>query len=438
MDIGEADARACTGRLRENALARAAEELKALAKDGEEQGHAYLAALFTREDTRDTILEYERFAARTYAAGRMDTRYAVELYGKETASVSRFESYFSCPFRHYVLYGLRPRIPRESGIEYLDAGNFVHRVLDRVSKSLKGSGREWSGVSDAEMDGLLEQSAQDVRETEIKYTLDPRNKNTLDILQRELGWAIKAIRRHFETSCLQMEETEHRFEMDIAGVRMGGVIDRLDIARAGAQMLFKVVDYKTGEKSWSLQDFYEGLSLQLVIYMLAGLEYFRRRDPDIKPAGADYFTVKLPLLEAFDPDGIVSEYKMKGLQALEPKDAKAVYGYDGQGIVSLNLRLKKDGSYYAVDAKDVYTQNELERLMAYAKKLVARAAAQIGSGSIEIAPRPNEKNTPPCAYCDFRSVCLLDEADMPEKKEKKARGDLLKNIAEEIRPKEGE
>jgi len=431
LNIKEMDAKALTGRLRENALALAADEMKAIADGNAGRSQKYMAALLAREDTRETLLQYEKFAARANAARRMDRRFAGELYGKGVASVSRFETYFSCPFRHYVLYGLRPEVPRESKIESLEVGNFVHGVLDRVSKSLKKEGKSWSAVTEGEMVRLLRESAKAVAETEIKYTLGPKNKNTLDIVERELYWALSAIRRHFETSALEMEETEHRFELDIAGVRLKGVIDRLDMAKIGAETLFKVVDYKTGEKSWSLQDFYEGLSLQLVIYMLAGLAYFRQRFPDVRAAGADYFTVKLPLLEEFDPEGIIAQYKMKGLQALPPEDAKKVYGYDGSGIVSLSLRLKKDGGYHATDAKDVYTEEEMSRLMGYARKLVARAAGEIESGSIDVAPRPNDKNLPPCAYCDFRSVCMLDEADMPDKKEKHARDDILKAIADE-------
>ncbi len=430
MDISEESAAQHLGVLRENAMMRAAEELKELADGHGGQEHPYLAAMLAREETRETVLKYERFAARTYAAGQMDKKYAGELYGMGTASVSRYETYFSCPFRHYVLYGLQPRLPRESGIEYLDVGNYVHKVLDGVSKKLKAAGKGWDKATDGELYGLLCESARSARTEEIKYTLDKKNENTLSLLEQELHWALLAIRRQFETSCLTMEETEHHFEMDIAGVRMGGVIDRLDLARIGEETLFKVVDYKTGEKSWSLQDFYEGLALQLVIYMLAGLEYFKQRFPNAQAAGADYFTVKLPLTEVFDPDGVMDKYKMKGLQALAPQEAKQVYGYDGKNVVSLSLRIKKDGAYYAADAKDVYTQKEIGRLMAYAKTLVARAAGEIAGGCIEIGPRPNEKNTLPCTYCDFRSICLIDETDIPDRKEKKTRSDILRHIAE--------
>ena len=430
LTIKETEAAAFTGGLRENAMERAADELRAAADGHAGMGRAYLAALLAREDTRETFLKYERFAARSYAARPMDRALAGELYGGGAQSVSRFETYFACPFRHYVLYGLKPELPRESGIENVDVGNFVHRVLDRVSKSLKGAGQSWGGLAEGEMDALLRESAQAVRETEMKYTLGPKNKNTLQIVERELYWALRAIRRQFETSSLSMEETERRFEIEIAGVRMKGVIDRLDTATIGGQTLFKVVDYKTGDKSWSLQDFYEGLSLQLVIYMLAGLEYFRQRAAEVQAAGADYFTVRLPLLETFDPQGVIEQYKMKGLRSLAPEDAKKVYGYDGNGIVSVSLRLKKDGSYYAADAKDVYSPEEIGRLMGYAEKLVARAAGEIESGSIEIAPRPDEKDRPPCRFCDFRSVCMLNEADLPEKKEKRTREDILRSIAD--------
>ncbi len=431
MNIREEDAQEVTDGLRENALMRAADEIKAIADGAVVGSRSYLAALLAREDTRETILKYEQFAARRDDMQRMGKEYAGDLYGKGVASVSRFETYYACPFRHYVLYGLKPEVPRESGIESLDVGNFVHGVLDRVSKSLKNKEKSWGDVSAEEMDALLRESADFVREADSKYTLSPKNENTLSIVERELSWALYAIRRQFAASSIRMAETEHRFEISLAGVRLTGVIDRLDLAKIGENVFFKVVDYKTGAKSWSLQDFMEGLSLQLVIYMLAGLEYFRQRYDGVRAAGADYFTVKLPLLETFDPEEIAAQYKMKGLQALLPDEAKKVYGYDGTGIVSLSLRLKRDGGYHGADAKDVYSGEEMGRLMDYAKKLVLRAAGEIESGRIEAAPRPSEKGVPPCAYCDFRSVCMLDEADVPAGKERRARGEILKEIMDE-------
>ena len=423
LPIKENPAAGMIGGLRENAVLLAAGELRNIADGYPDHEKAYMANLLAREDTRQTILHYESFTARTNAAHKIGR--AVELYGAGTASASRYEAYYTCPFRHYVLYGLKPEVPREYNLAGVDVGNFVHGVLDCFSKNLKNSGGSWDRLSGGELVRLLRSSADAVRERDFKYTLSPKNKNVLRIVERELYWALTAICRHFETSCLQMEETEHRFELDIGGIRLKGVIDRLDLARIGEEIYFKVVDYKTGEREWSLSDFAEGLSLQLVIYMLAGMEYLKQNYESVKAAGADYFTVKLPLLEEYEPEKLIAQFKMNGLQGVEPEAAKQIYGYDGSGIVSLSLRLKKDGKYHGTDAKDIYSQDELARLLAYAKTLITKAAGEISSGVTKIAPVAGEKNTLPCRYCDFKSVCMLDESMWPQKKCKSSREILL-------------
>ncbi len=428
LPVGETEASEIIGGLKENAVLLAAAELRNLADGYTDREKTYMANLLAREDTRDTMLHYESFAARTNAAQKIV--HASELYGSGVASVSRFESYYTCPFRHYVLYGLKPEVPREYNLASVDVGNFVHGVLDYFSKSLKDTGKSWGSLSRTELVGLLRESADAVRERDFKYTLSPKNKNVLRIVERELYWALTAICRHFETSCLQMEETEHRFELDIGDIRLKGVIDRLDLARIGDEIYFKVVDYKTGDREWSLSDFAEGLSLQLVIYMLAGMEYLKQNYGSVRAAGADYFTIKLPLLEEYDPEKIFAQFKMNGLTGVEPEAAKQIYGFDGSGIVSLSLRLKKDGTYHGTDAKDIYTQDEITRLLAYAKTLIMRAAGEISAGDTKIAPKAGEKNIPPCRYCDFKSVCMLDESMWPQKKDKSPREILLGSMQE--------
>lgn len=428
FDLKETEAAGWIGGLLRNAVWLAQGELRNLADGYAGKEKQNLARLLAREDTKEQMLLYEQFAARTNGAERLRPDVAAGLYSLGTASTSRFEAYYSCPFRHYVLFGLRAEVPRESSIAGVDIGNFVHGVLDGVSREIKNAGTSWSEIGQAKLLDLIRKNSDEVRERDFKYTVSPRNQNVLHTVERELYWALSAIRRHFETSGLQMEETEHAFELDMGGIRVRGIIDRLDTAKVGDETWFKVVDYKTGEKEWSLQDFAEGLSLQLVIYLLAGMEYLQHLGETVRPAGADYFTVRLPLLEEYDQEKIYSEFKMQGLQAVEPEVAKQVYGFDGNGIVSLKLRFKKDGGYHASDCRDIYTQEEMGRLMAYAKKLVTGAAAGIESGNVEIAPQAGQKSGPPCLYCDFRSVCMLDEAAIPEKKEKQTKDRLFERM----------
>mgnify|MGYP002225497155 CR=1 FL=1 len=79
-------------------------------------------------------------------------------------------------------------------------------------------------------------------------------------------------------------------------MRLKGRIDRIDLYETEDEVLVKVVDYKSGNKVFDLQEFYYGLQMQLVVYLNAALEMEQRIHPDkkIKPAGIFYYAMKDP------------------------------------------------------------------------------------------------------------------------------------------------
>ena len=51
-----------------------------------------------------------------------------------------------------------------------------------------------------------------------------------------------------------------------------GRIDRVDTYETSDKVYVKIIDYKSGNTSFSLVNLYHGLQLQLVVYMNAALE----------------------------------------------------------------------------------------------------------------------------------------------------------------------
>ena len=82
-------------------------------------------------------------------------------------------------------------------------------------------------------------------------------------------------------------------------MRLKGRIDRIDLYETEDEVLVKVVDYKSGNKVFDLQEFYYGLQMQLVVYLNAALEMEQRIHPDkkIKPAGIFYYAMKDPIVD---------------------------------------------------------------------------------------------------------------------------------------------
>ena len=62
---------------------------------------------------------------------------------------------------------------------------------------------------------------------------------------------------------------------DSLSVKVNGAIDRMDICAANDEKYVKVIDYKSSHRSIDFSDLYNGLSIQLPLY-LSSLEMIKR------------------------------------------------------------------------------------------------------------------------------------------------------------------
>ncbi|NLA53671.1 MAG: hypothetical protein GX858_04865, partial [Clostridiales bacterium] len=84
---------------------------------------------------------------------------AESIFDTHRSSVSRLESYASCPFRHFVDYGLKPHQLEEWAIQPVDTGRFYHDAMDRFTQ-LATQEEAWPHIdreaSESLMDTALE------------------------------------------------------------------------------------------------------------------------------------------------------------------------------------------------------------------------------------------------------------------------------------------
>ena len=70
------------------------------------------------------------------------------LYGKTfVSSVSRIESYYSCPFQHFASYGLGLQERMEFTLEAPSIGDLFHAALKWVSDEMNRTGRSWTELT---------------------------------------------------------------------------------------------------------------------------------------------------------------------------------------------------------------------------------------------------------------------------------------------------
>lgn len=337
---------------------------------------------------------------------------AKRLYGgPRSVSVTRLEKYASCPFRHFVEYGLQPEKIEPYELKKQDEGTFYHEAMERFL------GEEWP-----EMNGLNIEEAMarmdDVTERLLAPMMDgPLGKNpvTLSHSRRMREVARRAARtaaKHLTDSRFEPCALEVKFgaqdpvivlHTQSGDLPMQGRIDRIDRWNAGDHAWLRIIDYKSGMSELNLTKLYFGLQLQLIIYLAAALE----KDA-CRPAGAFYFKMQDPMIDTEERNAEkveqerTDELRLSGL-FINNREVLDAMSPDIEHTVQ--LKLKNDGTV----SSNVRMMDEsgFRLLIEHALSAAARIAEAIGQGKTEVAP-VRMSGYCSCELCDWRALCQQD------------------------------
>ena len=188
-----------------------------------------------------------------------------------------------------------------------------------------------------------------------------------------------------------------------------GYVDRVDIFQAEGKNYFRVVDYKTGSKSIDLGSVYNGLDLQMLIYLFAlqdSAEKLLGEDPI--PGGVMYFPARADYLEASegkDAQNRIKAFRRKGLYlsddlSLEAMDQRA-------DKPSLDLTFYKNGNVKG----HLLTAQQFGLLRKHVQNCLRQMVDGVSSGDFPADPysRGPQKNA--CNFCPYGHICKRDESD---------------------------
>ena len=225
------------------------------------------------------------------------------------------------------------------------------------------------------------------------------------------------IPEHFEVSFSVLENLE---SVNIAlseqeKMRLRGRIDRLDVYEKQDKVYVKVVDYKSGSRSFSLAALYYGLQLQLVVYMNAGLEITARKHPgkQVIPAAMLYYQVQDPMID--QKEEAVSEEQINA-QILKALKTTGVVSGDDEGVEGMHNGLAGSSDVIPVERKadgmfsarsSVLAPGDFERLTAFADRKIRETGRKILAGDIAMNPYEQGKANA-CEWCSYKKVCGFD------------------------------
>ena len=382
---------------------------------------AYLARwdeeeLASRLDVREGYDETKRKAA--FALGNVAREHTQALYGdKLTLSASQIDKQAECRLGYFLRYGLRAQERKEVSVDPAEFGTFVHAVLEDTVKEIMDRGgfravdqTETLNIAHRYADAYARERFSELDSERLTY-LFQRNTLELDAVVKELWEELSESR--FEPMAFELHfgEGGEMAPVHCPGRQMDaelqGFVDRVDRFTDGNNNYFRVVDYKTGRKDFDYCDVFNGVGLQMLLYLFAleqGGEQVLGSGP--VSAGVQYFPARFPFLTE---DGKLSEAeaakerftqtKRRGLildsetviRAMEP----------GEELHRLSCRRKSDGTITG----DVATAAQFQSLRAYLFRLLGRMVDDIARGFVAPNPYTRGSSHSACAYCPYGAVC---------------------------------
>lgn len=351
----------------------------------------------------------ERFLEAGYYRKPLDAlteEAAKRLYGEEfETSITRMERFAVCAFSHFLTYGLGLREREEYDFQAADLGNVCHRALERFSYKVERETGDWLKLTEEQRNQYVEESVEEAIAdygNSILYS-SSRNAYLIVRMKRMLEKTVWALTKQLAAGDFKPSAYEMRFA--------NGKIDRVDTCEEGDCIYVKVIDYKTGSKSFDVTALYHGLQLQLMVYMDAALQLEQKKHPEkeILPAGVFYYRIQDPLIdrpkEGEERESILKELKPDGMISLEKEVLEHLdHCMVGESSV-IPVKYNKNGSLSksskAASAQDFYL------MMKYAVNKVEEIRQKILSGDVKVNPYRRGTETS-CDYCSYRQICGFD------------------------------
>ncbi len=355
--------------------------------------------------------------------GRLSPEAVEALYGRSyRMSASRIDKVDSCHFAYFMQYGLRAQERTPAGFDAAQVGTFLHYVLEHVTGEAKRQGG-FAQLAPGELDRLLDRVIEEYTRSAMPGfdRRDERFKYLFRRLRKTVGVIVENVAEELSVS----DFTPLAFELGFGGkdgrmpaisvhvpgasLTVTGKVDRVDGWLHDNRLYLRVVDYKSGKKSFDLSDVRYGLNIQMLLYLFAlerdGAALFGR---DVVPAGVMYLPARDVLVSqrrSVDRESLRAaldrELRRSGMVLGEPEVLRAMEHSTLKESRFLPLSLKRDGSV----AKGVASAEELGKLGRYVDKLLERIARELRRGNIDADPCGHSEDDTACRYCEFASAC---------------------------------
>ena len=401
-------------------------QLGAALSDGFEAG-AYLAQWNDSEAAAQLGVQ-ESFQSvlrsKNYTLGKVERQQIDKLYGKQLSlSASQIDRQAECRLSYFLKYGLRAKERKEATVDPAEFGTYVHAVLEKTARHVL----ELGGFPQVTLEQTLEIAEGYSDEYAAAHFSQLESERLAYLFRRnsqELRMVVRELWEELQQSQFQPAGLEVNFgigdglpPIPISGKTMNailrGLVDRVDIWKQHGNDYYRVVDYKTGKKDFDYCDVFNGVGLQLLLYLFAlqecGADVVGDRPI---PAGVQYFPARAPYVTT---DGRMSEEELEKQRLKELKrkglllsDSEVLQAMEpGENPLRLCYSVKKDGSL----SGDLADREQLKLLKAYVQRILSELVDDIASGNVEPNPYTRGTSHSACTFCPYGAVCHEAEVE---------------------------
>ncbi len=364
---------------------------------------------------------------------RLSPGLAKKLYGpKLETSISALEDYAACPFKFFVVRGLRAEERQEFEADPRERGSFQHEVLMEFHRRLQAGGKRWRDLSPAEARAFIGRVGEDVQQTfrhglfastpERRFTARMLIQGLQKVIAVLVGWAPQYA---FEPQAVELsfgmeEHGLQAWRIDLGYGRellLRGRIDRVDLYRGGSdEAHVTVIDYKSSGQELEAVKLLHGLDLQLLAYLGVLRDAPNAGEifgvAKLVPAGAFYVSLRSAGGSGPTREDVLAEQEealKAGFQHRGRFRGDKLDWFDNRGAVKgdqFRYAFKKDGDFKK-QGNEAMPAEEFLALVTKIEEFLRGYGQEIFEGNVRVAPY-RHKAEKACDHCDYRTVCRFD------------------------------
>ena len=339
------------------------------------------------------------------------------LYGDNiNISVSKLESFAKCPYSFFLTYGLNAYERDTYRFEYLESGNIYHSALESAFNIINDNKMELSNLNDDELNDISNKAidAAIIQTKKQSLVLVPRYKGYINRMKRTMynvlwGFSNNAKKEIFKPKEFELSFGSKngidpiRYQLEKGkSLNLTGKIDRIDHFKDKDKIYVKIIDYKQSEHKIDFNKIYNGLDIQLPLYMNTYIDLMNKNQNINFDAGSIlYYKVHNPQLS--EDKGQPEKYISNDLRF--------------RGIVS-NEKIIASSIKSQVISPVMFSADNFKAMGKFIDKKIIELGNEISKGNISIKPyryiNGSAINTG-CDNCKYKSICKIDLKDAKNK-----------------------